>query len=444
MDYSQRQKVRQRQLFHNKSKSQGSTTMNTDTRSPTMNTDTRLVNSNRAQILSNGSAASQLAHPQLVQQNGSPYSNDEKQAPAVDGSASREKRSHSFDTAMSMTTLDQGIGDIVNYTQYPYREDDADEQDADYDESTSRKFVQKKWKHRLSHSRSHSSSDTISLERRRTNNKGAITLHSKVNAKVQQRLNTAHQQISNTRLKTVPSFDSPNDDKATARKWSYDSNGAVVEDPRDRNKYEKRYGKHRRQNRSINIQTVDAGSTHKLTDGYDRFNGGEDNNSDSDNSKSAFDSEEENEALFKRRQRDDSTVRGPNARKKGNTISPFANIGKSSAEKAARSTFLPTSYGPDDQRYSTFVCPRCKTRQREFFTIENVAGRLEGPGSYLALYFSVYVICSLFIFGLEEGWKPLDCIYFAVITLTTAGLVSKPIFTDPFDIFFCDDKLTPS
>lgn len=70
----------------------------------------------------------------------------------------------------------------------------------------------------------------------------------------------------------------------------------------------------------------------------------------------------------------------------------------------------------------TYICPRCGTRQREFFTTDNVAGSFEGPASYLALYFSIYVICSLFIFGLEEGWMPLDCIYFAVLTLTTAGL----------------------
>lgn len=104
--------------------------------------------------------------------------------------------------------------------------------------------------------------------------------------------------------------------------------------------------------------------------------------------------------------------------------SPFANIGKKSAERAPRSTFLPATYQVDDPNYPTFICPRCKSRQREFFTVDNAAGRLEGPGSYLALYFAIYVICSLFIFGLEEGWMPLDCIYFAVITLTTAGLVS--------------------
>jgi hypothetical protein len=111
-------------------------------------------------------------------------------------------------------------------------------------------------------------------------------------------------------------------------------------------------------------------------------------------------------------------------RRKAIAQSPFANIGKKSSEKASRSSFLPSSYRDEDVNYPTFICPRCKTRQREFFTVENAAGQLEGPGSYLALYFALYVISSLFIFGLEEGWKPLDCIYFAVITLTTAGLVS--------------------
>jgi hypothetical protein len=119
-----------------------------------------------------------------------------------------------------------------------------------------------------------------------------------------------------------------------------------------------------------------------------------------------------------------SSASPPQFRPKRQSLSPLANIGKKSAERAPRSSFLPTvTYEANDPDHPTFVCPRCKTRQREFFTVENAAGRLEGPGSYLALYFAIYVICSLFIFGLEEGWMPLDCTYFAVITLTTAGLV---------------------
>ena len=104
--------------------------------------------------------------------------------------------------------------------------------------------------------------------------------------------------------------------------------------------------------------------------------------------------------------------------------SPFANIGKKSAEKAKRATFLPQhSFGDQEgKNYHFYVCPRCKTRQREFFTVNDAPRQLEGPGSYLALYFSIYVISSLFIFGLEEGWETGDCIYFAVVTLTTAGL----------------------
>lgn len=106
------------------------------------------------------------------------------------------------------------------------------------------------------------------------------------------------------------------------------------------------------------------------------------------------------------------------------TQSPFANIGKKSVEKAPRSTFLPQSsiLEDDNKAYSFYICPRCGSRQREFFTVVDAPRQLEGPSSYLALYFAIYVVASLFIFGLEEGWLPLDCIYFAVITLTTAGL----------------------
>ncbi|KAL7521155.1 hypothetical protein ACHAWX_005850 [Stephanocyclus meneghinianus] len=70
----------------------------------------------------------------------------------------------------------------------------------------------------------------------------------------------------------------------------------------------------------------------------------------------------------------------------------------------------------------TFFCPNCKTRQRAFFDVTTAAGQFESPLGYLALYFALYVTSVLFVFGLEEGWTPLDCVYFAVITLTTAGL----------------------
>lgn len=104
--------------------------------------------------------------------------------------------------------------------------------------------------------------------------------------------------------------------------------------------------------------------------------------------------------------------------------SPFANLGKASRERVARSEFLPTALlvEHDPDRYPTYICPRCGTRQREFFTVTDAPKRVEGPSAHLAVYCAIYVISSLFIFGLEEGWKPLDCIYFAVVTLTTAGL----------------------
>jgi hypothetical protein len=70
----------------------------------------------------------------------------------------------------------------------------------------------------------------------------------------------------------------------------------------------------------------------------------------------------------------------------------------------------------------TFFCPNCKTRQRAFIDITTAASQFESPLGYLALYFALYMTSVLFVFGLEEGWTPLDCVYFAVVTLTTAGL----------------------
>lgn len=108
--------------------------------------------------------------------------------------------------------------------------------------------------------------------------------------------------------------------------------------------------------------------------------------------------------------------------------SPFVNLGKTSTMKAQRSSFLPRSINQDDDKshHVTYICPVCNTRQRAFFSVTDAPRQVEGPSAYLAFYFSIYVISSLFIFGLEEGWNPLDCIYFAVITLTTAGM--SPFF----------------
>uniref|UniRef100_A0A7S3VAR4 Potassium channel domain-containing protein n=1 Tax=Chaetoceros debilis TaxID=122233 RepID=A0A7S3VAR4_9STRA len=69
----------------------------------------------------------------------------------------------------------------------------------------------------------------------------------------------------------------------------------------------------------------------------------------------------------------------------------------------------------------TFKCPGCNTVQREFFTVSSAPKEFEGPAGYLVSYFVLYMILSLFIFGVEEGWPPLDCIYFAINTLTTTG-----------------------
>ena len=105
--------------------------------------------------------------------------------------------------------------------------------------------------------------------------------------------------------------------------------------------------------------------------------------------------------------------------------SPFLPNVKKTAHKFDRRQFLPQTscaHESADNKYPTYICPICKTRQREFFTVSSAPKQFESAGIYVSLFFAVYVIISLYVFGLQEGWGKLDCIYFAVITLTTAGL----------------------
>ena len=93
--------------------------------------------------------------------------------------------------------------------------------------------------------------------------------------------------------------------------------------------------------------------------------------------------------------------------------------------KFDRRQFLPrtsTSFDSEKARHATFVCPNCNMRQREFFTVSSAPKQTDSEGMLISLVFGVYVVSSLYIFGLQEGWGKLDCFYFAVITLTTAGL----------------------
>ena len=110
-------------------------------------------------------------------------------------------------------------------------------------------------------------------------------------------------------------------------------------------------------------------------------------------------------------------------RQQGNSYcTPSNTHAPQNPQKFDRRQFLPQTYSiPETTKYPTYICPTCKTRQREFFTVSS-APKQESAGSYIALFFAMYVIGSLYVFGLQEGWGKLDCIYFAVITLTTAGL----------------------
>jgi hypothetical protein len=82
--------------------------------------------------------------------------------------------------------------------------------------------------------------------------------------------------------------------------------------------------------------------------------------------------------------------------------SPFANFGKS-AGKADRRRFMPqtSTVGQDGRIYPTYICPLCKTEQREFFTVSSAPHQFESASGYIALYFGIYVVAALYIFGLE-------------------------------------------
>jgi Ion channel len=104
---------------------------------------------------------------------------------------------------------------------------------------------------------------------------------------------------------------------------------------------------------------------------------------------------------------------------------PSSSNQRSPGPKFDRRQFLPQTSRIDDREevnYPTYICPVCKTRQREFFTVSSAPRHVGSAWGYIALYSTIYVVASLYIFGLQEGWSRLDCIYFAVITLTTAGL----------------------
>lgn len=72
----------------------------------------------------------------------------------------------------------------------------------------------------------------------------------------------------------------------------------------------------------------------------------------------------------------------------------------------------------DSNKYPAFSFPN----HGESITVATDPNKIDGPLHYLGKYFIIYVVASLFIFGLEEGWPALDCLYFAIMTLTTTGL----------------------
>ena len=90
-------------------------------------------------------------------------------------------------------------------------------------------------------------------------------------------------------------------------------------------------------------------------------------------------------------------------------LSPFANFGRKlaggppGARKFDRASFLPKTSVMEnsEEKYPTYRCPRCQTIQREFFTVNTAPRQYETASGFLAFSFIIYVISSLYIFGLE-------------------------------------------
>ena len=61
----------------------------------------------------------------------------------------------------------------------------------------------------------------------------------------------------------------------------------------------------------------------------------------------------------------------------------------------------PKLHANSSKVYPTFTCPRCKTVQREFFTVASAPSKFRSPAQYIVLYFFMYMIMSLFLFGME-------------------------------------------
>jgi len=73
-----------------------------------------------------------------------------------------------------------------------------------------------------------------------------------------------------------------------------------------------------------------------------------------------------------------------------------------------------------DPKHETFVCPTCRRRQRRFFTMTSSAP-MGNPLFLIVVLLIAYFVTSITIFGAREEWSQIDCVYFAMITLTTVG-----------------------